>query len=77
MAYRQTPKPGIDKLWKNADATDYVTISADHLARPRWQFMPILGLKIDFLLILQGFWDFGGDLFMLFNTPKDVVFGEI
>ena len=32
MAYRQTLKLGMDKLWKNVEAKGYVIISIGHLA---------------------------------------------
>ena len=76
--YRQPLKHGTDKLWKNTDVTVYVKISVDHLAWPqRAIYAHYKLLKYFFRLILPGFCDFSGTWHLLFDSPKDLVFGEI
>ena len=60
------------------DPIDYVRISADHLAWPQGAVYAHLGLKIGFFSnFTRILWFFWGLVFVLFYSPKDVVFGEI
>ena len=80
---RQKLKLGMDKLWKNVDAIGYVRILGWPQGAIYAHFFPSLshphhfifggeGWGMNFTTILWFFWDL---VFMLFDSPNDLVFG--
>ena len=82
MAYRQTLKLGMDKLWQNAEAKGYVIISVDCLAWPQRatyaQFAPPAPSPPHFFfgLILPGLCDFSRTYYLCYLIVRRIQFLE-